>query len=180
MARIVQINVIKNNLRVLEDAYNETGHISDLKKGSLMAAFYSKLAIVELSGWIEQTIDRILEHYLMATVCNHRLRDLIKERVIGVVYSAKYQAVKDLFVDIIGSARFHSMMNRLEKKGQRQILIDRLNELNAERCSAAHTYFEGGVMQSYKSPSETMGKFNEVLPIMQSIERSLINFARRK
>ena len=58
---------IRYNLKLIQKQYDSAMN-SSRKSSSLEAVLYSKLAIIELSGWIEETIDTILTDYLTRTI----------------------------------------------------------------------------------------------------------------
>ena len=65
---------IRYNLKLIQKQYDSAMN-SSRKSSSLEAVLYSKLAIIELSGWIEETIDTILTDYLTRTIKNLSLNN---------------------------------------------------------------------------------------------------------
>ena len=166
---------IRNNLELLQRLYDSAMNSSS-KDSSLEAALYSKLAIIELSGWIEETIDTILTDYLNRTINNLALRNTIEKEVIQRVYGFRYGTdFRPLMERILGGEKFQYIISRLEKNGAcTSQLHHALSILTTRRDRAAHTH-QKGVMQSYDAPSWTIQQLNIILPIFRRIQGMVKN-----
>ena len=75
---------INQNLKSLDVLYGDT---TTQKK----ALFYSKLAILELCGWIEETMDRVVFSCACRTVREPKNRERIEKKVILRTSGFDYQ-----------------------------------------------------------------------------------------
>lgn len=171
---IVTTHAIRRNLKIIEKEFDEVMGRPSLVRSSVIAAFYSKLAIMEVGGWVEQTVDDLLHNYIDSTVADGTIRETLKKEVVGRVFGFRYGAdFRPLFEKIIGAARYEEVRKQLSKKNQDNILSTKLSELSKARDSAAHTYWRGGTMPRYAAPSSTREVFEAILPIMRKIEQLL-------
>lgn len=181
MSRTIAQSKIRKNLDLLEARFNESMSSTLLKQGSILAAMFSKLAILEVCGWLEQTIDSIMYYYINNTVSNRQIRELIKQQVIDSVYGFTYgRDLKPLMMKLLGAKQFHCIELRLQKKGLDQILFTCINQLNTERNVAAHTYWHGASQQRFDAPSVTRKVFNQLLPIVLEINFCVKRLVRQK
>lgn len=177
---VIDTKGIKGNLLVVEEEYSEAMQSPDVRKGGVVAALCSKLAIIEVSGWIEITIDRMLKNYLNMTLTDIALRSTVEKDVIDRVYGFHYRnEVRPLFEKIIGAARFAKIVGNLKRRNSDQAFFSLLGEIARMRDSAAHTYWHEGITQHYDSPSVVRQKFEQLLPILSMINGYVKYFARR-
>ena len=166
---------IKRNLNCIQKRYDNAMASKDAYS-SLEAQLCSKLAIIELCGWIEETIDTILMDYLRRTIPNHTIRSAIEKDIIQNVYGFKYNQYRQLMERILGARRFEHIVMSLERvKARNSHLHSILSDLSKKRNLAAHTHFEQGVTQTFDAPSCTLQCFNKIFPIFKSIERMVNN-----
>ena len=167
---------IRRNLNLIRERYDDAMN-SSRTNSSLEAALYSKLAIIELSGWIEETIDIILKDYLIRTVNDHTIRNTIEQEIIQRVYGFKYKDYyRPLMERILGASRFQYITLKLEHTNARNSRLQNvLSELTKRRDQAAHTHFQQGITACFDSPSWTINQFDCILPIFRSIERMVKN-----
>lgn len=166
---------IRYNLKLIQKQYDSAMN-SSRKSSSLEAVLYSKLAIIELSGWIEETIDTILTDYLTRTINNSALRNTIEKEIIQRVYGFKYKTdFRPLMERILGGEKFQYIISHLEKNGAcTSQLHNALSNLNTRRERAAHAH-QKGIMQSYDAPSWTIQQLNIILPIFKRIQSMVKN-----
>ena len=162
---------IRSNLHLLETRYNSVMQSNRLD-ASIEAVLYSKLAVIELCGWIEESIDCILIDYVMRTVRNTTIIETIRKEIIDTVYGFKYKDnFRPLMEKIIGAARFQKIMLQLRRRGlQDEVLKNQLHQLSTARNQAAHTYWHQQGTQRFDAPSITIGIFEVLLPILKKIE----------
>lgn len=181
MSREIIHNKIQSNLAILEARFDESMSSTQLRRGAILAAMFSKLAILEVCGWLEQTIDSILYYYVNMTVSDRQIREVIKKQVIDSVYGFKYATdLKPLMMKILGAKNFYCIEFRLKKKGFDQILFNCIENLNRQRNVAAHTYWTGSAQQRFNAPSATRQVFNQMLPIVLEIDMCVKRLACRK
>ena len=181
MRRTVLQKGIKLNLRIIGAQFEAAMNSPQLERGTILAAMFSKLAILEVSGWLEQTIDSILYYYVNVAVSNKQIRKVIKEQVIDTVYGFRYASdLKPLFMKVLGADKFLHIEQELKQKGMDQILLNSINTLNKGRNAAAHTYWHSSVQQKFDAPSTTCKLFNDIFPIVVEIDQCIRQLAKRK
>lgn len=175
---VVTTRTIRSNLKIIEDEFNKAMSQSSLLRGSVIAALQSKMAIMELGGWVEQTIDNILYYYVDKTISEGPIRETVKRDIIDTVYGFKYaREFKPLFQKIIGGARFEQIVRCLAKTGDDQRLFAVLDSLSKSRNRAAHTYWSR-VTPRFDAPSTTITMLNEISPVLRKIWQQVRRYAR--
>ena len=156
---------IENNLKQLNKLYLET---TDYKK----KLYYSKLAMLELCGWIEESMDNIIQ------MCANRLLKLpatkthVQKQVIDRNYGFEY---KKHFIKMLSSVIGFMNIERLEKKldtSKNARLLSALGTLKTIRHAQAHTHLKG-VTRHVDSPSITLNLFSQVFDGLKDIEVKL-------
>lgn len=159
---VFETRSIKKNLSVIASEYDAT-------RNSVVAALFSKQAVMEVGGWVEQTVDNILYYYIDKTIGDVELRKVLKEEVVDKVYGFKYSSeFKPLFQKIIGAGRYQQIVKSLEKTGLDQVLYSKLNTLCISRNRAAHTYWRKVTLQ-FDAPSTTALLFEDISKILRKI-----------
>lgn len=158
MAGITKTNIGKN-LKELDKLYN-------LSNSNMHKIFYSKLALIEYCGWLENSID-ILMLRAMKNVNDQSLRrngeDNIK-RNYGFTFSDHF---KVLLIKILGLSKTQELIGFLRQSGDFVILEAKLNNLKNLRNEAAHNYYVGN--QVYNSPQFYIQELELVYPIFSKI-----------
>lgn len=152
------------NLEMIEKLFNSS---TSTAKG----LFYSKLAILELCGWIEESMDDIVRK------CAHRkikkLEDQKEiEKKIRKTYSFDYnQHFRPMLTEIIGRVG----VIRLERKinpVKLQVLQAKLSTLKTYRDSEAHTHIKG-ITKRLDAPSVTKANYLLVYEGLKEIDDKL-------
>jgi hypothetical protein len=149
---------IESNLKEIDRLYNNT---TSLKKTN----YYSKLAILELCGWIEITMDEIVLTYAKKKLKHVDNKKFVKERVkknYGFDYNNN---LKPLFYIIIGIVHYEKIEKKLERHGKITILKSTLDNLKTSRNNAAHTYSKG-TTTTFDAPSLILNEYNKICPII--------------
>ncbi len=133
---------------------------------------YSKLALLELSGWLEQSFDRIVMEYLERTCGDPTYIKKCKDMLIKKVNGFNYETdVQKLLLFIIGPQKFRILENKLKTKGLFDQFHSTLNTLCELRNKAAHTHTRGTTEQ-FSAPSQILLYYNQITKPMQYIDRS--------
>ena len=157
---------IESTLKELDKLYNQA---SSQKK----AIYFSKLAVIELCGWIEETVDDIVLRH-----CNRKLKNIdnknyCKEKIIKTNYGFQYsQNIRPMLISLIGLIEVEKLENELEKTAQVTLLKSNLGNLKTSRNEAAHTHLKG-ITRTYNAPSRTIGDFNRISAILEKIDLEL-------
>jgi hypothetical protein len=144
---------IQRNLRSLDFRYQKAKTTRD-------ANYHSKLAILELCGWLEIAIDEAIlktaSRLLKSEDAKKYVQDKVKKN-----YGFEYDRhLKSLIVSLVGVSGFE----RVERLIDVGILLNFKSELDAlkiRRNSLAHTYTRGAT-QFYDAPSITIARLAKV------------------
>ncbi len=157
---------IKSTLEELEELYNSA---SSQKK----AIYFSKLAVLELCGWIEEIFDDIIIRH-----GNRNLKLLdnklyTQEKIVNPNYGFDYKKnIRPMFISLIGLIQMEKLEKELEKTGKILLLKTYLGSLKVIRNKAAHTHLKG-VTRTYNAPSQTLGDFQRICTILEIIDSEL-------
>lgn len=132
---------IKTNLKSLNHKYNRSKTRAD-------PAYYSKLAIIELCGWIEISIDEMLEKH-GKILSNKNLSDF-KGQIKKVYGFSPEKHLKPLIIHLIGFIGYERLMKSCDKNKMDRLFYH-LKELSKKRNDLAHTYIKG-FTSTYDSP----------------------------
>lgn len=165
-----ETRTIKRNLRLIAAEYNRA--MNSRKLGdSLIAALNSKMALMEVGGWIEQTVDAILYYYIEHTVNDAVLAETLKKEIVDRTYGFRYsKEFRPLCEKILGAAQFAKITSLMEKKGLYQVLQSCMNQLADNRNRAAHTYWSK-VTPRFDAPSVTESKLLDLIPAIRCFWR---------
>lgn len=161
---MISHSYIKKNLAYLDRVYRNTTSTTE-------ASYCSKLAILELCGWIEISMDDIVLRGCVRALKQEKNRKAVREKV-KYNYGFEYQKH---FVSLITSlVGFHGF-EALEKTIPVSVSISfksELGNLKERRNSLAHTYYKG-VTPSYDAPSITMSRYQIVTAGLEAYDRAL-------
>lgn len=77
--------------------------------------FYSKLALIELCGWIEETMDDIVLRCAKRCLKSPANQKFIKDVIIKPNYNFQYEAFRKMLMIVIGLATLEKIEKKLEK-----------------------------------------------------------------
>lgn len=141
------------------------------------AILYSKLAVIEFCGWIEQIFDEILDAYITNKLVLPQNYSHIKDNVIKPNYGLHYDKnFRKMLMCIIGINNLESMEDDLDShSGYLSTFKSILGSFTATRNVAAHTYTPyAGVTVTYQSPSIVISNIRAITPILQKIEQLIM------
>lgn len=157
---------IESTLKELDKLYNQA---SSQKK----AIYFSKLAVIELCGWIEETVDEIILRHANRKLKNNDNKTYCKERIIKNNYGFQYlQNIRPMLISLIGLISVEKLEDELEKNAQITILKNNLGNLKLSRNEAAHTHLKG-ITRNYNAPSKTIGDFNRISIVLEKLDTEL-------
>jgi len=155
---------IQSNLTQLDNLYKRA---KTLKKGS----FYSKLAILELCGWIEESMDDVVGCCATRHLKEPDNLKLVK-RTIKSTHSFEYDSnFKEMLASVIGIINVEKLERNLDQKKFQQMRAA-LHSLKERRDPQAHTHLVG-TTSTLDAPSFTYGRFLDVYPGLKDIETCL-------
>ena len=153
-------------LNELDKLYNDA---TSKKK----AVYYSKLATLELCGWVEDTLDDIVLMY-----ANRKLKESFNKKYIrkDVVkrnngFQYKYN-IRPMLIAVLGIITLEKIENKFEKTSKITVLKNSLSNLRESRNKAAHTHLKG-IMSNYDAPSVIIREFNIIKEILRDLDNEL-------
>jgi len=157
---------IATNLRQIERLYNASPSIQN-------SLFYSKLAVIELCGWIEMSMDDIALRLASRRLRHPDHRKYIEKEVVRRTYGFDYERhFLPMIEAIIGRHGIEQMNTRVDN-----ILIlplvGALSTLKSARDQLAHQYIKG-TTPVIDAPSVTSARFLVVLAGLKNIEAALL------
>jgi len=157
----------------IEDLLKELQQLYDVPADPNHKDYYSKLALLELCGWLELVQDEIIKNFSDTKLTEQKNKDEVNNFVIGKTYGFDYvDHFRPMIIKLIGLKETESFENKLKADGHFQILRDQLSSLWALRKRAAHTSFVGATM-TYQSPSSMRTYLNSLYPILTTVEIEL-------
>lgn len=147
-------------LRKLEARYLECS-ASD----PTLAIAYSKMAMMELCGWLEEAFDEIAHNCVRQRLRTLDRRKFLQEK-IAATYGFEYKTkARPLISHAIGVVRLLEIEKILEQDASLTILKTTCANLNKIRQDAAHSTLAGRSMP-YPAPSVSISNFEKCLPII--------------
>jgi len=155
---------ILDNLKQIERLYNSSSSIHQ-------SSFYSKLAIIELCGWIEISMDDIVLRIATRKLRDAKNLDYIKKivkRTYGFDYEHHFLPMLEAVIGRHGIKR----MNARIDNGLVQPLFGALSLLKPARDQLAHNFIKG-ITPIIDAPSVTRTRFKVVYEGLRNIEKVL-------
>lgn len=162
---MISRSYITKNLRMLDVRFRRS-------RSQKEALFFSKLALLELCGWIEESMDDVVRR------CARRhLRDAsnikyVEDQVIKRTHGFEYDKhFRKMLIHVIGIVN----VSRLERKVSEEKftrLVASLNSLKGARNPEAHTHIKGAT-RHIDAPSATQGHFNPIYDGLVEFDRTL-------
>lgn len=156
---------IYNNLRSIESQYKKACN-------QKQALFYAKLAIMELCGWIEQSMDDIILVNAKKILKLTKNVDYVSSSIIEKTHSFAYkQHFRKMLIGVIGIIN----VERLEKKlNVAKFVYFKANLSCLKRCrdEEAHKYIKDTTVR-LDAPSVTIQNFKIVYEGLKDIEYKL-------
>lgn len=134
----------------------------------LLPILLSKTALIEFSGWIEQSMDQILYDYLDSHICETYIIKYIKDQ-IKKNYGFKYENnILRILSITIGAYNLENVFDKININ----LLKTLLDKYSNKRNNAAHTHTLG-TTTTYDAPSVILNDFKCVKPIITAIEHEV-------
>lgn len=164
---MISKSYILRNLSQLDNAYRDA-------KSQKHALYFSKLAILELCGWIETSMDDIVLAHCKRNVKLSVNSKYISDDVVKRTYGFDYQRhFRKMLISLIGIVA----CEKVEAQFSSQVHVTftaQLNSLKLIRDRLAHTYLKGSAIAvSIDAPSVTKARFNDIYVGLKEFERVL-------
>lgn len=161
---MVAKSYILSNLKSLDSKYR-------LAKSQKDNLFFSKLAILELCGWLEESIDEIVKDFAKKHIKNEFNIKLIHNK-ISQTYGFEYEKhFKSLIIQLVGIVGFERIEVNIDAK-KLQLFISSISSLVTRRNSEAHTHIKGAT-KIIDAPSLTINHFNNIYDGLIEFEKAL-------
>ena len=156
---------ILSNLSTINKLYNKTSSKKE-------AFFYSKLAILELCGWIEESMDNIVINCANRKLRNNDNLIFLKKEIIKKVHGFDYHNnFRKMLMQVVGLIRLEIIESKVDQTKLEQMKAA-LNALKAQRDPVAHTHIKGVTLR-IDAPSITKQRFVNVYEGLKNIEHEL-------
>ena len=171
---MINKEVIELTLQDLENLYN-SAMTNDADQKILI--FYSKLATLELCGWIEESLDDIVLRYADTKLTQEKNTEDFKKIVkdnFGFDYNKNF---RKMLMSLIGLISIEKLESNLQERDFLD-LKSQLGSLKTIRNSFAHTHINPHINQievtrTYYAPSITKRTFQKVYRLLTVIETEL-------
>lgn len=162
------------NFTEIEDTMKELELLYSSSTNTLHQILYSKLAILEYCGWLEDSFDIIAEEYIIRNVLHSRNQDYIRKIAIWKNYGFSYENnLRPMLSQVMGFPILEFVENDLESDcGKFTLMKSYIDFFLNQRRSAAHK--ATSVTMVYDTPSVVLSNFTKLKPILQLFERSII------
>ena len=137
----------------------DTSYLSSMSD-PLLPILLSKTALIEFSGWIEQSMDQILYEYLDSHICETRI-----DKNYGFKYEENILKILSL---TIGAYHLENLLDKIDVS----ILQAILDKYAINRNKAAHTHTAGTTL-TYDAPSVVLNDFRHIKTIIATMENEI-------
>jgi len=158
---------IESNLNEIERQFNKS-------RSQKEPLYFSKLAVLELCGWLEISIDDLVCRAVRKRVKDARVFASFEESVVNPVYGFHYKRhFRKMLCGAVGEITMHEIETNMDQL-KRQQLESELNALSVNRNSLAHTYLKG-VTQNIDGPSRTIARFQITYNCLKEFEKEIFD-----
>ena len=153
---------ILENLKSLDYKYKKA-------RSAKEALFCSKLAILELCGWIEESMDDVIRRCANKKLENHVNRKYCENQIIGKNYGFDYSKnFRSMLIRLMGLVAVEALERKVDAK-KCATLKATLSSLKRTRDSEAHTHIKGRT-RTLNAPSVTIAYFHILYEGLQEFE----------
>ena len=139
------------------------------------AIFYSKLAILEYCGWIEEAFDTVIRRSMKKKLKTLAFKQILEGGVIGTTYGFRYKKhLRNMLCRSLGLQRAEAIEQSLKDNGEFEVLESELETFTGHRNNAAHTSV-AGTTQTYPAPSVVIASLQKVHPIARRLYKEVMD-----
>lgn len=157
---------IKRNVRIINSGYKRSRH-------QLRTLLYAKMAIIEVGGWTELSMDNLVERAgasLIETKNIKTLKDDIIKNTWGFDYEANFRKMLVRAIGLISVEKIESNVNA----GTFTRMCASLQNLKIARNTVAHSYINPpGVTTTIPAPSLVISYFNDIHIGLKNYEHTM-------
>lgn len=156
---------IQENLRSIDTAYRKT-------KSQKHGLYYSKLAVLELCGWIEISMDDMVGRFARRNIKQEANLKYVLKDVIRKTYGFDYKMnFRMMVVKTIGICNCEKIEASIDQATLAKFEAE-LSNLKAVRDRLAHTYVKGTAL-TIDAPSLTKARFEPILAGLRAFDEKL-------
>lgn len=164
---MISKSTISKNLKSLDSKYRRTN-------SSMESLYFSKLALMELCGWIEESMDDVIFRCAYRNLREQENRDFTNVRIIKPTYGFEYKKhFRKMLIELIGLINVERIESKVDPV-KKQNLKSVLGSLKVSRDRVAHTHIKG-ITRVIDSPSITLHRFNHVYAGLKEYEAVIRN-----
>ncbi|PIE53455.1 endoribonuclease [Candidatus Fermentibacteria bacterium] len=135
------------------------------------ALFFAKMAIIELSGWIEESMDDIILRCAKRNLKQISNRDIIKDNIIKSTHGFDYNKhFKKMITSLIGLILYESLEKSFDQHKFLRMKSE-LGNLVKKRNVEAHTYIK--ITRTINAPSLTLRQFYAIYEGLIDVDKKL-------
>lgn len=152
---------LRTNLQTLKN------HYEDLDSSLELAKMVSKLAVLEVAGWIEECVDYIARDFVSEEAFNGRAREIL-EIAIDSTYGLSYDThVEPLLAVALGATELARVEEVLEVDAKLDKLKSELGTVHSMRNSLAHTHTK--VTMKIDAPEVTIKRLERLIELFRNL-----------
>jgi len=156
---------IQQNLTEINNLYQKSTNSKE-------ALYYSKLALIELCGWIEESIDELIFECANRNLVVSNNLDFVEKDIVGLTYGFEYNKhFRAMLMRIIGIINLEKLEQKVDPI-KFHIMKSALGTLAISRNKAAHKYIHG-TTTSIDAPSATSGHFQHVYDGLEDLDNCI-------
>jgi 2-iminobutanoate/2-iminopropanoate deaminase len=156
---------IAQNLKEIETLYN--GSKSNKKK-----FYFAKLAVLELCGWLEDAMDKVVLESAIRCISEAANRKSVEEKIDRTFGFAYEKHFRPLLTYIVGMSRLEKVESEFDKVGALSKFRSTLTKLKDPRNIAAHTH-SAGVLPNIDAPSVVRQDLELLYRSLRQLDRLL-------
>jgi len=162
---MINFTDIEQNIIVIDGKYNDPSTSTHEK------ILYSKLAVLEFCGWIEESLDQILNDYIALCVSSSN-QSYVYNNIIKKNFGFEYDRnTRKMFCSVIGIKNLEIIETILNGYGGQIITLESLlSNYTKIRNQAAHNSTPLGTALQYNAPSIVLADFRRIKTIFSDLE----------
>lgn len=163
---MIPVTYIKRNAKSLEVSYNKSTK-------PLMTLLYAKLAIIEVGGWVEMSMDDLVARAGKRLTTPSNIK-LLENQIIDKTWGFDYDKnFRPMLMRVIGLVRLEALERSLDIKKQTKMKAA-LGLLKGSRNAVAHTYVKNPAAGTpIAAPSVSISYFNDIYDGLKDIETKM-------
>lgn len=166
-------NTIQDTLKLLCNWYDEPS------TGNERPKLISKLALLELCGWIEGTFDEIILEVNKSTINDQKWVLELLGKTSGFTYASHLRPMLICLIGEIFTRKFESEMEK-NNPGDLERLILLLSTLWKKRCQFAHADIVGNISSQaqFDSPSWSNNQYRILNKLIENLRKNILTILK--